>query len=217
MISSIRLLFAIIMTFNIYCPLFGQSECNIKLTNILELPELQGCQYPMWNKDGRDVHCSNVYNPENSNDDLIVFLDKTSLKVMARQGDSSWLVTSDNQKYYFPIISNDKNKVVVHNGSKMQVFNVNGSGLISELGWGVACSWNSGSDKILFIRDESPDGHVITGSEIYMINADGSNLCKLTNTPNTTELWAHWSADGERIVFYDEQTDKVYQSEIAQR
>jgi Tol biopolymer transport system component len=55
----------------------------------------------------------------------------------------------------------------------------------------------------------SPDGEkiavLLTGSEagtdIYIVNRDGSGLVNLTNTPDQWDGWMSWSPDGTRIVY----------------
>jgi Tol biopolymer transport system component len=50
--------------------------------------------------------------------------------------------------------------------------------------------------KIAFV-DSSPDS---TNSDIYVINADGTNRMQLTNTPDS-ETHPSWNSDGTRLVF----------------
>lgn len=54
----------------------------------------------------------------------------------------------------------------------------------------------------------SPDGSRIAfttnrdgNSEIYIMNADGSNQFNLTNSPSSEDLYPAWSSDGQWIVF----------------
>ena len=64
-------------------------------------------------------------------------------------------------------------------------------------------SWSPDGKRIVFVsdRDEHPD--VIPGwfnSEIYIMDADGSNPQNLTNNP-ADDRSPSWSPDGKRIVF----------------
>jgi hypothetical protein len=44
---------------------------------------------------------------------------------------------------------------------------------------------------------------------IYLINVDGTDLCKLTSTEEVLGHRPVWSPDGERIAFYDKDTTNV--------
>src|SRR6266852_3536473 len=59
---------------------------------------------------------------------------------------------------------------------------------------GIAAFWSPDNKKIAFTSDR--DGN----SEVYVMNADGKNVRRLTNT-RATERAAVWSPDGKRIVF----------------
>jgi hypothetical protein len=63
-------------------------------------------------------------------------------------------------------------------------------------GMAYAPAWSPVSDRILFVATEAGN------DEIYAIDADGTDLTRLT--ANTWEWDKHpsWSADGRRIVFY---------------
>ena len=51
-----------------------------------------------------------------------------------------------------------------------------------------------GAGRIAFVSDQDGD------DEIYVMNADGSAVTKLTDNPNK-DWWPSWSPDGRRIVF----------------
>jgi TolB protein len=56
-------------------------------------------------------------------------------------------------------------------------------------------AWAPNDDRIAFVWN-------VTGnSELYTINADGSNLRRLTNTPADEELRPAWSPHGDKIIF----------------
>ncbi|MBC8395388.1 MAG: hypothetical protein H8E08_00260 [Candidatus Marinimicrobia bacterium] len=71
----------------------------------------------------------------------------------------------------------------------------------TNLGIGHEPAWNSRSDKIAYMITQD-DGHVITSSDIYIINADGTKKTNLTNTPNKLEMRPDWH-HGEKWIIYD--------------
>ena len=56
-------------------------------------------------------------------------------------------------------------------------------------------SWSPDGQKIAFSSDR--DGNV----ELYVMNQDGSNVVRLTNTANAGEAFPSWSPDGTKILF----------------
>ena len=64
-------------------------------------------------------------------------------------------------------------------------------------------SWSPDGSKILFTSDQDGD------TEIYVMNADGSNQTKLTD--NEVPDWqSSWSPDGTKIVFVSPDDAKAY-------
>ena len=71
----------------------------------------------------------------------------------------------------------------------------------TNLGKGHEPAWNSRSNKIAYMITQD-DGHVITSSDIYIINADGTKKTNLTNTPKKLEMRPDWHP-GEKWIIYD--------------
>lgn len=63
--------------------------------------------------------------------------------------------------------------------------------------------------RIIFLTDR--DGNY----EIYVMNADGSNPTRLTNSPGV-DLFPNWSPDGKKIAFYSDRdgNGEIYVMEV---
>jgi len=152
-----------------------------------------------------------------TNSDPIVYTNTKTLLIEAQTLDKSkkWVVTNNPGQYYQAILSPDKAKVLVHKDGEMFVYAIDGSGLISSLGKGIATSWSSNSKRILFFIGED-DGNKITGSDIYLCNSDGSGRWRLTNTPDIFEMFPSWSPDNKKITFSDDKTGIIYTANLIQ-
>jgi TolB protein len=60
-----------------------------------------------------------------------------------------------------------------------------------------------GADGAIVHSYEAPvPGQGFTQNDLYLMDADGSGLTRLTRTPNRNEWGAAWNADGTRIAFW---------------
>jgi Tol biopolymer transport system component len=145
----------------------------------------------------------------------IVYTNTKTLLIEAQTLDKSkkWIVTNNPGQYYQAILSPDKTKVLVHRDGEMFVYAIDGSGLISSLGKGIATSWSSDSKQILFFIGED-DGHKTTGSDLYLCNSDGSGRWRLTNTPDDFEMFPSWSPDNKKIAFSNDRTGMIFTANL---
>lgn len=88
----------------------------------------------------------------------------------------------------------------------LHVVNADGTGLL-DLGPGNRPAWSPDGAWIVFMRTED-DGHTFTSSDLFAVRADGSNLVRLTNTPDRLEMNPDWSPEGGQIA-YDDFTDGI--------
>lgn len=58
-------------------------------------------------------------------------------------------------------------------------------------------AWSPDGSKILFVSDR-PDSYQL---DLWAMNADGSDVQRVTNTPERDETDPAWSPDGRRIVY----------------
>lgn len=148
--------------------------------------------------------------------DPVVFINTETLGIEAHTKDETacWNITDDNKQYYRPLLSPDKTKLIIHNGPDMLLYAVDGSGLIQNLGTALASSWSPDGKYVLAFLDSSNDGHVISGSEMYLIDIEAGTTSLLTNTPDLNEMWPSWSPDGKQIAFEDEKTGTIFIANI---
>ena len=68
-------------------------------------------------------------------------------------------------------------------------------------------SWSPDGKKIAFASRRDGNSEIFYGnSEIYVMNADGSNQTRLTNNPSF-DMAPCWSPDGKKIAFYSLRND----------
>jgi Tol biopolymer transport system component len=75
-------------------------------------------------------------------------------------------------------------------------------------------NWSPDGGKIAFVsdRDDRGVGPYLNPGEIYTMNADGSGLTRLTNSPTILDFSPAWSPDGQKIAFtsFRDGTFQVY-------
>lgn len=97
-------------------------------------------------------------------------------------------------------ISPDGSKVVFEIiGGNLYVINTDGTGLV-DLGKGYRGAWAPDSRRIAYMVTED-DGHVITASDIWQVNADGSGKTRLTSTSTVLEMDPAFSPVGKFIYY----------------
>jgi len=106
-----------------------------------------------------------------------------------------------------PAWSPDRRRVVFSSGNAILMVNADGSEL-RELARGHHPAWSPDGLKLVFdvARD---DGHRILSSDLWLINADGSELTALTQTPDVLETEPSWSPEGRRIAYRLEDTGQI--------
>lgn len=157
-----------------------------------------------------------VYLPIKGNDELLI-----SAKEKNNQIGSSFVAFEKNNKVVVKDLSNnseqifepikdaqyinlslspDAAKIVFEvMGGNIFVMNIDGTNL-NDLGIGNRPRWSFDSSKIIYMIAED-DGHDYTSSDIYIINADGTQKRNLTNTSDLMEMNPCFAPDGKSIVF----------------
>lgn len=94
----------------------------------------------------------------------------------------------DNSKIVFKVV-----------GGSLFTMNIDGSSL-TNLGQGSSPQWSPDSKKIVY-EITKDDGYNFTASDVFSINADGTQKINLTNTSDKIEMHPFIAPDGKAIVF----------------
>lgn len=106
-------------------------------------------------------------------------------------------------------LSPNKNKIAFEvMGGNLYTMNNDGTNLI-DLGKGHRPRWSSDSMRLIYMITED-DGRNYTASDIYIVNADGTNKINITNTNNLIELNPCFSNDGQMVVYDVYETGSIY-------
>jgi dipeptidyl aminopeptidase/acylaminoacyl peptidase len=106
-----------------------------------------------------------------------------------------------------PVVSPDGRRIVFSEINTLVVANADGTEL-RELARGHHPAWSPDGLKVVFDVAQD-DGHRITSSDLWVIQADGTELTPLTQTPEALETEPNWSPDGRRIVYRLEDTGQI--------
>ncbi|MET0945493.1 MAG: hypothetical protein ABWY22_08790 [Flavobacterium sp.] len=155
------------------------------------------------------------YNGQEKDNGIVIYTNLSTLKIEAKdlKTSKSWVVTNTDGQFYNAILSNDKKKVAVHNGSDIYIYNTDGSGLITKIGTGIATSWSKDDTYIIGFLDESKDGHEISNSELYLFDVATSKTTKITNSEDVFEMFPSFY-DGDKIIYADDKTGQIFTSRI---
>lgn len=157
-----------------------------------------------------------IYLPEKANDEIFITdksnknFNQNSLIVFEKNNKLIVKNLNDNSEQTFEPIkdaryislsaSPDNSKIVFKVfGGSMFTMNIDGSNL-TDLGQGNSPQWSPDSKKIIY-EITKDDGYNFTASDVFSINADGTQKINLTNTNDKIEMNPCFAPDGKAIVF----------------
>jgi Tol biopolymer transport system component len=146
----------------------------------------------------------------------IVYINHQTLKLEVKAGNNGTprVISKEQGQFYHPLVSPDGKEVIVHEGANIYVYSVDGNAKRKDLGIGLANSWMPDGSGIITFEDKSDDGHVVSGSELYLIMINDSSKRQLTYTDDVIEIWPDVSPDGRKIAFADEKTGRIFIADI---
>ena len=160
--------------------------------------------YPSWSPDGKRIAFTSHRNG------------KVGIYIMNADGSDQTKLTDNPAADVKPQWSPDGKKISFQTTGhgKMEIYVINSDGsnetrLTNNPAWDGCLSWSPDGKKIAFTskRDDDPNSEIFYGnSEIYVMNADGSNQTRLTNNPSF-DMVPCWSPDGKKIAFYSLRND----------
>lgn len=173
---------------------------------------------PRWLPDGRIVFVFCPSSPPGTDERpecalVAIRADGTGREELARLGSVAGLggVSPDGRRVVYVEIEGQSH----YQEFELVVMNLDGSGrreLTDNDTGDSAPAWSPDGERIAFMsnRAESApcDTHDCVGfkNELYVMDADGSDVTRLTETPQE-EFTPTWSADGEKIVYSRERSE----------
>lgn len=183
---------------------------------------------PVWSSDASKVYTTNGRDVVDTPSDVVLEASKLVSPLLAdnlkdqsallNKGASLELITPaeirsldpmPGSEYINAALSPDGTRIVFEVlGGGMHVLNLS-TGAIIDLGLGNRPVWSPAGNRIAFMVAVD-DGYTYTSSDIYIIDADGSNRRVLSTTTSLMEMNPSWSPDGTRIAFDVYATGDVY-------
>lgn len=134
----------------------------------------------------------------------VVYIENTKLILYSGGVKKSLSPLGNDAHYIWPSLSPDNNKILFSvPGKGSFISDLNGKVLV-ELGTARYPRWSPDGKWISYMIDED-DGHVITGSEIFVVSADGKRRFQLTKTDERIEMYPEWANTSTSLVYHSDE------------
>jgi len=134
---------------------------------------------------------------------LIALVLDDQIVVMNPDGSNQKVLTTGDVRHWFPSWSPDSRQIAYDDDQRLFVMSADGSGkrqLVPRYVRGL--SWSPDGTRIAFESGNTiDDGRMFDNMDIWLVNADGSGLRNLTNTPGVYDNRPSWSPDGTNLVY----------------
>jgi Tol biopolymer transport system component len=158
--------------------------------------------FPSWSPDGKKI----AFTSERDGN--------VDIYIMNADGSNQTRLTDNPAADVKPQWSPDGKKIAFQTTrhGKMDIYVMSSDGsnetrLTNSPATDICLSWSPDGRKIAFASQRDGNSELFYGnSEIYIMNADGSNQTRLTNNPSF-DMAPSWSPDGKKIAFYSLRND----------
>jgi len=144
------------------------------------------------------------------NSQIVIYTDLSTLKIEAMDLETSrhWTVTNDEGQFYNALLSNDRQKVAVHNGPDIYIYTIDGKSKGQKIGTGIATAWSADDRFLIGFLDESKDGHTVSNSELYVFDVRTAITKKISNTESIAEMFP--SVYKDQVIFSDDKSGTLF-------
>lgn len=133
-----------------------------------------------------------------TNEVAVLGIESTKI-ALSLNGNKLVLDPLGNGSYVWPVLSPDKQRLVVYEMDRGTfVCNLTGK-VLSKLGRRDAPSWTKSGKWIVYMEDKD-DGHRLLSSDLSAITPDGKTVVQLTSTPGAFEMYPQCSPTENKIV-----------------
>jgi Tol biopolymer transport system component len=172
------------------------------------VPGTEGGVLPLFTPDGRELAFARIRNRRLPGEPRFVRYESTAVWIVDLATGMQRQLTRwrDNLEQYPASFSPDGSTLLVtrvdqERGSEPEAVAVRFDGRTSSLiiAAGAFPVYSPDGTQIALFRNHGEG--VDSSSDLYVIDADGSHLRRLTHTPNAQELFASWDPSGQRIAY----------------
>ncbi len=149
----------------------------------------------------------------NRSGEMIIYSNKNKLFKRDLVSDTvTELIEAGNEILTEEIAPDGKKLVYQVYGGNLWVLNIE-NGERTDLGIGEHPTWGADSRKLAYMIT-ADDGYQLIGSDIFVINIDGTGKVNLTDSPNTYEMHPDWSPNGKWIAYDTNEAGKIWMQEV---
>jgi len=144
--------------------------------------------------------------------DYYNYSNNTIYQVRHTDGEKESLKTTPKQILQLEISPDGMYMAYEEYGGHLYILDIK-NGTTLDLGVGNEAEWSRDSKKLVFMRTQD-DGHSITESDIYIVNADGSELNNLTIETEQIAMRPTFSVDDKYIIYDTDANGQLYRVKV---
>ncbi len=147
---------------------------------------------------------------EQSENQIVVYTDLDDLQIYAidlLSRETTNLTQDPESQFYSAILSHDQSKIAVHRDADIMIYTLDGSEEPYIIGQGIATQWSPDDQYLIGFRDESVDGHELSGSELYIFDLETKSAHQITSTEDRAETFPVFY--GKDQILYSDPLNNV--------